>query len=61
MAHDIAETTLVPRPPKGREEGPVQITRLLDAHEIILKEADAMARRAAGAIGEYTNCGRATT
>jgi len=25
MAHDVAETTLIPRPPKGREEVPVQI------------------------------------
>src|SRR5262245_59438799 len=47
MAHDVAETTLIPRPPKGREEVPVQISRLLHAHEIVLKEARAMARRAA--------------
>src|SRR5689334_20808157 len=38
MAHDIAETTLVPRPPRGREPVPVQISRLLHAHEIVLKE-----------------------
>src|ERR1700676_4087400 len=43
MAHDVAETTHIPRPPKGREEVPVQITRLLEAHEIILKEARTMA------------------
>ena len=55
MAHDIAETTLVPRPPKGREEVPVQISRLLHAHEIILKEARAMARRAVAAGDEGTN------
>jgi starvation-inducible DNA-binding protein len=55
MAHDIAETTLVPRPPKGREEVPVQISRLLHAHEIILKEAHAMARRAAEAGDDGTN------
>ena len=55
MAHDIAETTLVPRPPKGREEVPVQISRLLHAHEIILKEARAMARRAAEAGDDGTN------
>jgi len=55
MAHDIAETTLVPRPPKGREEVPVQISRLLHAHEIILKEARAMARRADDAGDEGTN------
>ena len=29
MAADVAETTLIPRPPKGREEVPVQISRLL--------------------------------
>jgi len=55
MAHDIAETTLVPRPPKGREEVPVQISRLLHAHEIILKETRAIARRAAEAGDEGTN------
>ena len=46
MAADVAETTLVPRPPKGREEVPVQISRLLHAHEIVLKEARTMARQA---------------
>jgi starvation-inducible DNA-binding protein len=28
-----------PRPPKGREEAPVQLSRLLHAHEIVLEEA----------------------
>ena len=55
MAHDVAETTLIPRPPKGREEVPVQISRLLHAHEIVLKEARAMARRAADAGDDGTN------
>jgi starvation-inducible DNA-binding protein len=55
MAHDVAETTLVPRPPKGREEVPVQISRLLHAHEIVIKEARAMARRAAEAGDDGTN------
>ena len=55
MAHDVAETTLVPRPPKGREEAPVQISRLLHAHEIVLKEARAMARLAAEAGDDGTN------
>jgi starvation-inducible DNA-binding protein len=55
MAHDVAETTLIPRPPKGREEVPVQISRLLYAHEIVLKEARAMARRAAEAGDDGTN------
>src|SRR5438132_3572461 len=44
MAADVAETTLIPRPPKGREEPPVQISRLLHAHEIVLQEARTMAR-----------------
>src|SRR5467141_223164 len=55
MAHDVAETTLVPRPPKGREEAPVQISRLLHAHEIVLKEARTMARLAAERGDEGTN------
>jgi starvation-inducible DNA-binding protein len=46
MAPDVAETTIIPRPPKGREEVPVQISRLLHAHEIILEEARSMARQA---------------
>jgi starvation-inducible DNA-binding protein len=55
MAGDVAETTLIPRPPKGREEPPVQISRLLHAHEIVLKEARAMARRATEAGDDGTN------
>jgi starvation-inducible DNA-binding protein len=46
MAADVAETTIIPRPPRGREEVSVQISRLLEAHEIILKEARTMARLA---------------
>ena len=38
MPHDVAELTTIERPPKGREEVPVQISRLLEAHEQILKE-----------------------
>jgi starvation-inducible DNA-binding protein len=45
MAADVAETTIIPRPPRGREEAPVQLSRLLEAHEIILKEARTMARQ----------------
>ena len=55
MAHDVAETTLVPRPPKGREEVPIQVSRLLHAHEIVLKEARTMARRAADSGDDGTN------
>jgi starvation-inducible DNA-binding protein len=55
MAHDVAETTLIPRPPKGREPVPVQVSRLLHAHEIVLKEARAMARVAAKSEDDGTN------
>lgn len=47
MAADIAEATRIPRPPKGREEVPVQISRLLQAHEMLLLEARTTARLAA--------------
>jgi starvation-inducible DNA-binding protein len=55
MAHDVAEMTMIPRPPRGREEVPVQISRLLHAHEVLLEEARAMARRAAAQGDDGTN------
>ena len=55
MAPDIAEDTLIPRAPRGREEVPAQISRLLHAHEIILKEAHSMAREASEAGDDGTN------
>ena len=55
MAADVAETTLIPRPPRGREPVPVQISRLLHAHEIVLEQARTMARLAAARGDEGTN------
>jgi starvation-inducible DNA-binding protein len=55
MAHDVAEATIIPWPPKGREDVPAQISRLLHAHEVILKEARAMARLAAEHGDDGTN------
>ncbi len=55
MAPDVAETTMIPRPPRGREEVPVQISRLLHAHEVVLKEARTMARLAADSGDDGTN------
>jgi len=46
MAHDVAELTRIERPPKGREEVPVQISRLLDAHEVIITHCRELAERA---------------
>jgi starvation-inducible DNA-binding protein len=55
MAADVAENTNIPRPPRGREEVPVQISRLLTAHEIILQGARAAARKAAELGDDGTN------
>ncbi|XXT18282.1 DNA starvation/stationary phase protection protein [Sorangium sp. So ce429] len=38
MAHDVAEMTKIERPPRGREQVPTQLSRLLDAHEVIVAE-----------------------
>src|SRR5437899_7863372 len=46
MAPDVAETTRIARPPRGREEVPVQLSRLLDAHQIIIRDCRELARRA---------------
>jgi starvation-inducible DNA-binding protein len=46
MAADVAETTRIPRPPKGREEVPVQLSRLLDAHEVIITHCRELAELA---------------
>jgi starvation-inducible DNA-binding protein len=51
MAADVAETTQIERPPRGREEVPVQISRLLDAHQIIIGHCRTLARRAS-ALGD---------
>jgi starvation-inducible DNA-binding protein len=45
MAADVAETTRIARPPRGREEVPVQISRLLDAHQIIIGHCRELAER----------------
>ena len=55
MAHDVAELTRISRPPTGREEVPVQIKRLLEAHELIITAARAAAEQAGEAGDEGTN------
>lgn len=55
MAADVAELTQIPRPPKGREDVPTQISRLLKAHEIILTYAREAASQASDAGDEGTN------
>ncbi len=55
MAADVAETTQIERPPRGREEIPVQLSRLLDAHQIIIRESRTLARRASQLGDDGTN------
>jgi starvation-inducible DNA-binding protein len=43
MAPDVAETTQIERPPRGREEVPVLLSRLLDAHQIIIRDCRKLA------------------
>ncbi|WP_174274071.1 Dps family protein [Sphingomonas bacterium] len=55
MAPDVAEATKIPRPPKGREDVPSQLARLLEAHEIILRQAHEGADAADEAGDDGTN------
>src|SRR3989440_10237918 len=52
MAADVAEMTKIERPPRGREEVPVQISRLLEAHQAIIGECRQLADRA-DEIGDH--------
>jgi starvation-inducible DNA-binding protein len=55
MAPDVAETTRIERPPRGREEVPVQISRLLDAHQIIIEHCRKLGPRASEIGDDGTN------
>jgi starvation-inducible DNA-binding protein len=55
MAHDVAETTRIVRPPRGREDATVQLFRLLQAHELIIGETREAADAAADKGDDGTN------
>src|SRR5438477_10550749 len=55
MAADVAETTQLERPPRGREEVPVQLSRLLEAHQVIIRECRKLARGSSELGDEGTN------
>jgi len=55
MAADVAETTRIPRAPRGREEAPVQISRLIDAHQVVIGHCRQLARRASALGDDGTN------
>jgi len=55
MAADVAETTQIERPPRGREEVAVQLSRLLEAHQVVIRETRQLARRASTLGDDGTN------
>jgi starvation-inducible DNA-binding protein len=55
MGGDVAEISQVERPPRGREELPVQISRLLEAHKLIMQECHDIAEAADDAGDDGTN------
>jgi starvation-inducible DNA-binding protein len=55
MGADIAEESRIPRPPRGREEVPVQISRLLEAHELIITQVREAAEAASESGDDGTN------
>ncbi len=55
MAADIAEETKIPRLPRGREPAAIQLSRLIDAHTLIIKDARLHAKKAEDAGDSGTN------
>lgn len=55
MGADAAEVTQIERPPRGRETVPAQLSRLLDAHKVIIDQARSLARRASQLGDDGTN------
>ena len=55
MAADVAETTQIERPPRGREEPPVQLSRLVDAHQVIVRQVRTLAKCASVLGDDGTN------
>jgi starvation-inducible DNA-binding protein len=55
MAGDVAEMTRIPSPPRGREEVPVQISRLLEAHRIVIQSCLDISEAADKAGDQGTN------
>jgi starvation-inducible DNA-binding protein len=55
MAADVAETTQIERPPRGRETVSVQLSSLLEAHQIVIRQTRKLARRASEMGDDGTN------
>jgi len=55
MGADVGEVTRIPRAPRHREEVPAQISRLLEAHKIIIEDCHRLAKAADEAGDDGTN------
>jgi starvation-inducible DNA-binding protein len=55
MAPDVAESTRIERAPRGREETPVLISRLIEAHQVVLANVRPLAKRASDLGDDGTN------
>ena len=55
MGGDVAELTRIAKPPRGKEEVPVQISRLLEAHKIIIDDCHKIAKQADESGDDGTN------
>jgi starvation-inducible DNA-binding protein len=55
MAPDVAETTRIARPPRGREDVAMQLFRLSQAHELIIDETREAAKTAIAGGDDGTN------
>jgi starvation-inducible DNA-binding protein len=55
MGGDAAKLTTIPLPPMGKEEVPVQISRLLEAHKIVMQKCKDLADAADKAGDDGTN------
>ena len=55
MGGDVAEVTRIPRPPRGKEEVPVQISRLLEAHKMIMQSCHDIAEASDDCGDDGTN------
>lgn len=54
-ARHVAELTSIPRPPDGAEEVPAMLSRLLEAHEMIIIETREAAKRTAALDDDSSN------
>ena len=55
MGGDVAELSRIQRPPRGKEEVPVQIGRLLEAHKLIIDDCHQIAKDADDSGDDGTN------